>query len=111
MRELAGRPELYAEAAVLLVNDEEWRTVAFGHAERFAGFDACLCFEAGERTAAGEEAVIVKRKAAGTLRVRGAAGGRRTRAPRRSAGAAPCWRSPRRPSGWRRLPLRTGPTA
>ena len=69
MRELAGRRELYAEAAVLLVNDEEWRTVAFGHAERFAGFHACLCFEAGERTAAGEEAVIVKRKAAGTLRV------------------------------------------
>ena len=31
MRELAGRPELYAEAAVLLVNDEEWRTVPFAH--------------------------------------------------------------------------------
>jgi acetylornithine deacetylase/succinyl-diaminopimelate desuccinylase-like protein len=49
MRELADRPELYAEAAVLLVNDEEWRTTPFAHAERFAGFDACLCFEAGER--------------------------------------------------------------
>ena len=48
MRELAARPELYAEAAVLLVNDEEWRTAPFAHAERFAGFDACLCFEAGE---------------------------------------------------------------
>ena len=69
MRELADRPELYAEAAVLLVNDEEWRTTPFVHAERFAGFDACLCFEAGERGAAGEEAVIVKRKAAATLRV------------------------------------------
>ena len=69
MRELAERPELYAEAAVLLVNDEEWRTAPFGHAERFAAFDACLCFEAGERTANGAEAVIVKRKAAGTLRV------------------------------------------
>jgi glutamate carboxypeptidase len=69
MRELAGRPELYAEAAILLVNDEEWRTAPFAHAERFAGFDACLCFEAGERTEAGEEAVIVKRKAAATLRV------------------------------------------
>jgi glutamate carboxypeptidase len=69
MRELATRPELYAEAAILLVNDEEWRTAAFAHAERFAGFDACLCFEAGERTEAGEEAVIVKRKAAATLRV------------------------------------------
>mgnify|MGYP003288713321 CR=1 FL=1 len=62
-------PELYAEAAILLVNDEEWRTAAFTHAERFAGFDACLCFEAGERDAEGREAVIVKRKAAGTLRV------------------------------------------
>ncbi len=69
MRELAERPELYAEVAILLVNDEEWRTAAFAHAERFAHFDACLCFEAGERTAAGEEAVIVKRKAAATMRV------------------------------------------
>ena len=69
MRELATRAELYAEAAILLVNDEEWRTAPFAHAERFAGFDACLCFEAGERTQAGEEAVIVKRKAAATLRV------------------------------------------
>ena len=69
MRELAGRPGLYAELALLLVNDEEWRTARFGHAERFAGFDACLCFEAGERTGQGKEAVIVKRKAAGTLRV------------------------------------------
>jgi glutamate carboxypeptidase len=69
MRELAERPELYAEAAVLLVNDEEWRTEAFGHAERFAGFDACLCFEAGERDRDEHEALIVKRKAAGTLRV------------------------------------------
>jgi glutamate carboxypeptidase len=69
MRELAERPELYAEVAVLLVNDEEWRTAPFIHARRFAGFEACLCFEGGERTRHGEEAVIVKRKAAATLRV------------------------------------------
>jgi glutamate carboxypeptidase len=69
MRELVARPELYAEAAVLLVNDEEWRTAPFSHAPRFAHFDACFCFEAGERTSDGEEAVIVKRKAAATLRV------------------------------------------
>jgi glutamate carboxypeptidase len=69
MRELVERPELYAEVAVLLVNDEEWRTAPFIHARRFAGFDACLCFEGGERTPHGEEAVIVKRKAAATLRV------------------------------------------
>jgi glutamate carboxypeptidase len=70
MRELAERPELYAEAAVLLVNDEEWRTVPFAHTERFRGWEACLCFEAGEIDAAGNDAVIVKRKAAGTLEVR-----------------------------------------
>ena len=69
MRELALRPELYREVAVLLVNDEEWRTSGFAHIEQFAGFDACLCFEAGERTREGDEAVIVKRKAAATLRV------------------------------------------
>jgi glutamate carboxypeptidase len=69
MRQLAERPELYAEVAVLLVNDEEWRTAPFIHAARFAGFDACLCFEGGERTAESHEAVIVKRKAAATLRV------------------------------------------
>jgi glutamate carboxypeptidase len=68
MRELAERPELYAEIALLLVNDEEWRTVPFAHTERFRGFDACLCFEAGE-VASGDDAVIVKRKAAGTLEI------------------------------------------
>jgi glutamate carboxypeptidase len=69
MRELAERPELYAEAAVLLVNDEEWRTAPFVHGQRFGDFDACLCFEGGERADGGEDAVIVKRKAAATLRV------------------------------------------
>jgi glutamate carboxypeptidase len=70
MRELATEPESYAEAAVLLVNDEEWRTVPFAHTERFAGWDACLCFEAGEIASRGHDAVIVRRKAAGTLEVR-----------------------------------------
>lgn len=69
MRELAARPELYAEVAILLVNDEEWRTVPFTHTERFAGWDACLCFEAGEVDAEGRDAVIARRKAAGTLEV------------------------------------------
>ncbi len=54
-RHLAERPERFAELAVLLVVDEEWRTAPFAHLERFAGYDACLCFEAGERTADGEE--------------------------------------------------------
>jgi glutamate carboxypeptidase len=70
MRELAPRPELYREAVVLLVNDEEWRTFGFAHTARFADFDACLCFEAGERTESGDEAVIAKRKAAATLEVK-----------------------------------------
>ena len=60
----------FAEVALLLVNDEEWRMVPFDHLERFAGFDACLCFEAGQLGPNGEEAVVLKRKAAGTLRVK-----------------------------------------
>jgi glutamate carboxypeptidase len=69
MRALAATPAAFAEAALLLVVDEEWRTARFSHAERFAGWDACLCFEAGQRSPAGDEGVVVRRKAAGTLRV------------------------------------------
>src|SRR5690349_6069770 len=43
-RFLAARPELFAELAILLVTDEEWRTSDFAHVKRFAGYDACLCF-------------------------------------------------------------------
>ena len=70
LRALAPRSGEFAQAALLLVCDEEWRTAPFGHATRFEGFDACLCFEAGQLTEAGEDAVVVRRKAAGTLRVR-----------------------------------------
>ena len=70
LRALADRADAFAEAALLLVVDEEWRVGEFGHAERFAGFDACLCFEAGQLAGDELEAVIVKRKAAGTIRVR-----------------------------------------
>ena len=59
----------FSEVSLLLVNDEEWRRHPFVHAERFAAYDACLCFEAGERGPNGEEGVVVRRKAAGTLRV------------------------------------------
>jgi glutamate carboxypeptidase len=69
LRELAAGAHRFAEAALLLVCDEEWRTAPFAHAERFAGFDACLCFEAGQRGPGGAEGVVVRRKAAGTLRV------------------------------------------
>jgi glutamate carboxypeptidase len=69
LRALAERKETFAEVALLLVCDEEWRTGDFAHTPRFAGWDACLCFEGGQLTEDGEEAVVVKRKAAGTLRV------------------------------------------
>ncbi len=71
-RMLARRPETFAELAVLMVTDEEWRTRPFAHAGpagRFAGFDACLCFEGGQLDNDGEEGVVVRRKAAGTLKV------------------------------------------
>jgi glutamate carboxypeptidase len=68
-RALARRPETFAELAVLLVTDEEWRVAPFAHIERFRGYDACLCFEAGQRTREGAEGVVVRRKAAGTLKV------------------------------------------
>ncbi|HEX4344989.1 MAG TPA: M20/M25/M40 family metallo-hydrolase [Solirubrobacteraceae bacterium] len=69
LRALARRTETFGEVALLLVCDEEWRAGDFVHTERFAGYDACLCFEGGQLTESGEEAVVVKRKAAGTLRV------------------------------------------
>ncbi len=69
LRALAGRPDRYAETALLLVCDEEWRTAPFAHTERFAGWDACLCFEAGELTPEGAEGVVVRRKAAGTIEI------------------------------------------
>jgi glutamate carboxypeptidase len=70
LRALAARRGELAEAALLLVVDEEWRIGPFAHFDRFAGWDACLCFEAGQLDEAGEhEAVVVRRKAAGTVRV------------------------------------------
>jgi glutamate carboxypeptidase len=70
-RALAARPEDFAELAVLMVTDEEWRTEPFVHAARFADFDACLCFEGGQFGPDREEGVVVRRKAAGTLKVLG----------------------------------------
>jgi glutamate carboxypeptidase len=70
LRALAPRAAEFGEVALLLVCDEEWRTAPFAHSARFAGFDACLCFEAGQLTEDGRDAVVVRRKAAGTLRVR-----------------------------------------
>jgi glutamate carboxypeptidase len=69
LRALAARPRDIDEVALLLVTDEEWRLGDFAHGPRFAAYDACLCFEAGELDADGNDAVIVRRKAAGTVRV------------------------------------------
>jgi glutamate carboxypeptidase len=69
LRALATRTNDFAEAALLLVCDEEWRIGPFVHAPRFEGFDACLCFEAGQLADDDLEAVVVRRKAAGTLSV------------------------------------------
>ena len=69
LRALATRADAFAEVALLLVCDEEWRVGPFAHVPRFAGFDACLCFEAGQLADDDLEAVVVRRKAAGTLSV------------------------------------------
>jgi glutamate carboxypeptidase len=69
IRALAAVPESFAELCLLTVVDEEWRTGGFAHGPRFADWDACLCFEAGQLGPGGEEAVIAKRKAAATMRV------------------------------------------
>jgi glutamate carboxypeptidase len=69
LRALVPMPERYAEIALLFVNDEEWRVGELEHAKDFAGWDACLCFEAGQLGPAGQDGVVVKRKAAATLRV------------------------------------------
>ena len=61
LRELAARTESFQEVALLLVCDEEWRAGDFVHARRFAGWDACRCFEGGELTEDGDEAVVVQR--------------------------------------------------
>ena len=93
LRALVPLPAHYAEVALLLVNDEEWRVGAAARTRpTFAGWDACLCFEAGQTGADGDDEVIVKRKAAATLRVEAHGAARRTRARRptraqRAAGA------------------------
>jgi glutamate carboxypeptidase len=68
LRALTTRTSDFGEAALLLVCDEEWRIGPFVHVPRFEGFDACLCFEAGQ-LADDDEAVVVRRNAAGTLSV------------------------------------------
>ena len=69
LRALADRSAEFAEVALVFVCDEEWRREPFRHGALFEGWDACLCFEAGEQAPDGSEGVVVKRKAAGTIHV------------------------------------------
>src|SRR6202000_1932806 len=70
LRELAATAsDRFAELALLLVCDEEWRTAPFRHGARFADYDACLCFEAGGRSPGGGGGGIAGRRGAGTPRV------------------------------------------
>lgn len=69
MRALAELPREFAEISLLTVVDEEWRVGGFDHGPRFADYDACLCFEAGQLGPGGIEAVVARRKAAATLKV------------------------------------------
>ena len=69
LRAMAECTDSFAEVALLLVNDEEFRTSPFVHGPSLTRFDACLCFEGGERVADGTEAVVVKRKAAAAIKV------------------------------------------
>ena len=109
LRALVPLAEHYAEVALLFVNDEEWRVGELKHAPDFEGWDACLCFEAGQTGADGDDEVIVKRKAAATLRVEafGAVVALRVRRPTRAA--TRCWRWPRRRRPWPRCHDPAGP--
>jgi glutamate carboxypeptidase len=69
LRAMAECTGSFAEVALLLVNDEEFRTSPFAHGPDLTRFDACLCFEGGERLPDGTEALVVRRKAAAAIRV------------------------------------------
>ena len=91
---LRRAPELY-DARAAAVCDEEWWMGDSGHVERFAGFDACLCFEAGELRG-DAEGVVVRRKAAGTVHVTAHGRSAHSGSPR-TAGATRCRAGARRP--------------
>ncbi len=69
LRALAEAPQEFAEVSLLTVVDEEWRVGGFAHGPRFAAYDACLCFEAGQLGPGRVESVVAKRKAAATVKV------------------------------------------
>ena len=109
LRALAARPErLRRGRAAARVRRGVADARRSRHVERFAGWDACLCFEAGELAPDGDEGVVVRRKAAGTIRVDGARPRRALRlgARPRAQRAARARRAPPR-----RSPAATTPTA
>ena len=66
MRALAAVPDAFEEIGS---SSSPTRNGARGrshYGDEFAGFDACLCFEGGEVDGAGNDAVVVRRKAAAT---------------------------------------------
>ena len=95
MRAFAARPDAYAEMALLLVCDEEWRTGSIAHVDRFAGWDACLCFEGGDADADGDGRRGRAAQGGGDDPRRARTAAPRTRARRRTAAATRCWRWPR----------------
>ena len=111
IRALAASPEQFAELSLITVVDEEWRTGGFDHGQAFAGYDACLCFEAGQLAPGGGEAVVAKRKAAGDPAGRSPTGSPPTPGPRPRRAATRCSRSARWRAGWRRSTTPTGRSA
>ena len=93
-RALAARPEAFAELAVLLVTDEEWRTapVRPRRSASPATTPACASRPASARRT-GEEGVVVRRKARRHAAGRARPAARRIRAARPIRVATRCSRS------------------
>ena len=104
LRALAEVTDSFGEVALLLVNDEEFRTSPFAHGPQFSDYDACLCFEGGERTRRR------RRASSSSARRRLRSGSMPTAspptpAPTPTAAAARCSPSRRSPRGSRRCTI------
>ena len=100
--------EHYAEAALLLVCDEEWRTGAVRPRRALRRLGRVPVLRGRASAPDGDEGVVVRRKAAGTIHVDRARALARTPARRPTAAATRCSRSPPPP---RRSPPATSRTA
>ena len=97
LRALAARPRDYAEVALLLVCDEEWRTAPFAPHRALRGLGRVPVLRGRRAQRRRQEGVVVRRKAAGTLQV--------TRArPRRPLRLGPRPRAQRAARARRRRP-------